>query len=133
MNSSLKYRGKSVYNGKWVYGERLNPECLAIYRRNKTHIDHIFCKVDRKTIDMSTGWLDSENQEIFQNDIVLIRRKNRGGVQIVKLYVIKYTKGLGWIPGIKQEDISGKRYEVKIVGNIHDNIRRENGEAVLWL
>ena len=82
---------------------------------------------------MSTGWLDSENQEIFQNDIVLIRRKNRGGVQIVKLYVIKYTKGLGWIPGIKQEDISGKRYEVKIVGNIHDNIRRENGEAVLWL
>lgn len=134
MNSSLKYRGKSVCNGKWVYGGLYNSGCLVSYRENKYNIDTIFTEIKEGILDQFVGLYDKNKKEIYENDILIIRNKRTDEkIPRAKILIVKYDRLKNKTIGISRKDITSKKYEVEVVGNIHDNIRRENEEAVLWL
>ena len=123
MEREIKFRGKRIDNGEWVYGylyrlsEKLNPFIMLIDRRGESY------EVDPKTVGQYTGQKDKNGEELYEGDI--LHRDCYGDVRI------EFGKGVFWV-----RDADGVRYvnrccnipisyfpteDYEKIGNIHDN------------
>ena len=119
---SIKFRGKSVYSGKWRYGLLSDMSNLNLPTITTDEGDAY--KVD--SIGQFTGLLDSEHNEIYEGDI--IKWSND------KLYVVVFRYGMfyasieecnkdvyGGFPLHALVDSLTENGIATIVGNIYDN------------
>ena len=132
MEREIKFRGKSLKNKKWVYGDLMRNICATrIVRYKETdnesgqRADWDYIEVDDSTVGQFTGLTDCNGKEIYEGDIV------RYGEFIYHVIEFKhgmfgYTLADGWFVGYGGNpnftfNPLDKSKEHEVVGNIHDN------------
>lgn len=102
----IKFRGKRVDNGEWVYGML---DC--IYKDDGvTTISYLdnegyYCedKVDYETVGQFIGVLDKNSREMYEDDVMqIVNGKCKVDMHYSTLYHIEHHK-------------------IEVIGNIHDN------------
>lgn len=138
MEREIKFRGKQIDNGEWVYGSLLTSggqinkgayyicETVTSVFFDKEHNCADlggFYRVDPKTVGQYTGQKDKNGEELYDGDI--LHRDCYGDVRI------EFEKGVFWIRdtdsvryanrccNIPISDFPTEDYE--IIGNIHEN------------
>ena len=137
MNREIKFRGKRVNGGEWVYGMTISNGTI------KRKINNIFFEVAEnkwvgvlpETLGQYTGLRDKDGKEIYEGDILKTPRGFIGqvvfgraeeecrhkvfGRMVVDCYTTYgwiFVRGDGYRCAIDDELLEGE-----IIGNIHDN------------
>lgn len=116
MSREIKFRGKQIDNGEWVYGYLADED----YINDINSIDLSSIEVDRDTVGQFTG-VKHNDREIYEHDLVecagvlceIVYNDNIGAFVLLEAL----TQNLGNKPIGQMIYMFGIRY----VGNIHDH------------
>lgn len=113
MNRIIKFRGKSLNTGNWVYGD-------LTQRGKRMFIEY---EVNPATVGQFTGLYDANGREIYEGDII------QSSINVFR-HVIGYNDDLGGFSAtlanvLKTECHLERRWINEwgkvVIGNIHDN------------
>ena len=122
----IKFRGKRISNGKWLYGDLMHDtvggcyvfpiDCAALYKENA---------ILPETMGQYTGLKDKNGKEIYEGDI--IRSFDSDGDAILHCIVWEEARFVALYKGryfrskcfLKQDWLD--EYDKEVIGNIYDN------------
>lgn len=144
----IKFRGKDIGSGEWVYGFYTQGGYINPNNGEETlrHIisDTILHDVDPETVGQFTGLYDKNGKEVYEGDIVnridiALKRNHIGKVvyseQTASFYLEVDNGTYSTMERfVKQESFNdGKavincKYEYEVLGNMYDNKELLKGE-----
>lgn len=114
----IKFRGKRLDNGEWVYGDL---HIRTPFPHIHSEIDYGKVNIDPHTVGQFTGLHDKHGKEICEGDIVAIAGVIKGCVRYNARYW-RYEIAAADEPLENERIPSGRPEECWVViGNIHNN------------
>ncbi len=131
MSREIKFRGKRVDNGEWLYGSLMiskfkdnkNPKYyISQFLGNYTY-DH---KVHPETVGQFTGLHDCEGKEIYEGDVVSVHHVDVGTSSVG---IVKFSNGAFDIEfeNTPDETCYFDYENSTVLGSIHSNPNILNG------
>lgn len=135
----IKFRGKRVDNGEWVYGDYfktpltdensgLPPDSGWFFLTGKTNHcigqDGVAFVVDPATVSQFTGLLDKNGKEIYESDWCTAMFTTREGIKAIQGYI--FMDEYMWCidcTGYDGDNIFSinRPHAFEIIGNLHDS------------
>lgn len=126
----IRFRGKSIKTGKWIYGNLVINKQIQKYQI----IDETLYgkEVDKETIGQYTGLHDKNGKEIYEGDILEIIVNNN----IIKKCVVEFKNGIFGVMFSTQIELTAFPHfhntTFEIIGNIYDNKNLLESEDKQW-
>lgn len=132
----IRFRGRSLRTGEWLYGDLLRNENGAVavvppFKLNK-HNECSYYEVDADTVGQFIGVTDKNGKEIYEGDIILY------GNTIKNVVVFRHgafgylVDGFGFISYAGNTNFTfnplDRSKEHEVIGNIFDNPDLLNGK-----
>ena len=129
MDRTIKFRGKRLDNGEWIYGDLQlgDGDHIPMIGVVRGGHDPDYYQVEEATVGQFTGLRDKDSRPIYEGDIVMQR-----GYSGVRPMVVRFEQGafiVGWHGGSSTQTrpmLIQKRCEV--IGNVIDNPDLLNGK-----
>jgi uncharacterized phage protein (TIGR01671 family) len=130
----IKFRGKRLDNGEWVYGDLVQIEGSYIYDydigdngvEQKPILSQIKWNVNPKTVGQSTGLKDKNGVEVYEGDIAKVLVWLHGintkiiGAVVYRHYGFRVEKTGLWAINLD--------HNTEVIGNIYENLELLEGE-----
>lgn len=136
MTREIKFRGKRIDNGEWMYGDLIANSAASMPRIKPMFID-CNTSTDTKviapnTIGQFTGLLDKNGKDIYEGDIIIekLRRARKDGERLVICFDDFEWQGKN-ANGATSLSLLVEYHTIEIIGNIHDNPELQNGENLI--
>lgn len=127
----IKFRGKCLDNGEWVYGDL---HIRTPFPHIHSEIDYSRVKIDPHTVGQFTGLHDKNGKEIYEGDVIRSDCGNGEVRHLISFFDIIASFVAEMLPDNDINDYCTLsqawilNYNKEVIGNIHDNPELLNTE-----